>query len=288
MKAPRFAILLSAVAGLSAAGIANAGNYNNDFSVGLNGITLTQSGDPPAASINAGSLRLTDAINSQQNSAYVPDLDPGMAVQTVRAAMMFSTAAGTCCGPTPPNGPADGVAIAFGQHSGAGTFGEEGPGGFNGLVISLDLWDNGDDEVAPSIDVKVNDVLVAGGSNTTVSPFTAGQFQLLEMFIDNNGTLDLRLGGQDVFVDLPTGFVPEVGDRFAFGARTGGANAVQRIDDLAIATIVPEPASLTVLGGVMTGLLVRRRNGRRWRPSHHAQRMLSPSCWQETLAFSQR
>ena len=153
------------------------------------------------------------------------------------------------------------MAIAFGQHSGAGTFGEEGPVGFNGLVISFDLWDNGPPAEAPAIDVKVNDVLVAGGSNTTVSPFTAGQFQLLEMFIDNNGTLDLRLGGQDVFVDLLTGFVPEVGDRFAFGARTGGANAVQRIDDIAIATIVPEPASLTLLGGVMTGLLVRRRNG---------------------------
>lgn len=104
---------------------------------------------------------------------------------------------------------------------------------------------------------------VPGGRNTTVSPFTAGQFQLLELFIDNNGVLDMRLGGQDVFVDLPAGFVPEVGDRFAFGARTGGANAVQRIDDIAIATIVPEPASLTLLGGVMTGLLVRRRNGRR-------------------------
>lgn len=243
MKASRSLIRLAAVAGVSAAGFANAGTYSNDFSAGLNGITLTQSGDPPGASINAGSLMLTDAVNSQQNSAYLPDLDPGIAVQTVRAAMMFSTSEGTCCGPTPPNGPADGVSIAFGQHSGAGAFGEEGPAGFNGLVISLDIWDNEDAEVAPSIDVKVNDVLVAGGSNTTVSPFTAGQFQLLELFIDNNGALDLRLGGQNVFVDLPTGFVPEVGDRFAFGARTGGANAVQRIDDIAIATIVvPEPA----------------------------------------------
>lgn len=258
MKASRSLVLLAAVAGLSAAEFANAGTYSNDFSAGLNGITLTQD-LVPGPSINNGSLMLTDAVNSQQNSAYLPDLDPGIAVQTVRAAMMFSTAAGTCCGPTPPNGPADGVSITFGQHSGAGTFGEEGPVGFNGLVISLDLWDNEDTEVAPSIDVRVNGVDVPGGSNTTVSPFTAGQFQLLELFMDNNGTLDLRLGGQDVFVELPTGFVPEVGDRFAFGARTGGANAVQRIDDLAIATIVPEPAAWLL---VLCGLPALLRRGR--------------------------
>ena len=257
----RIAAITAGAALTSAAGIAQAQTYTNDFSGGLNGITLTKSdlpvGDPnPGADIEGGTLRLTQAVNSQQNSAFLPQLNPGQAIQSFRASFDHSIAEGTCCGATPPNGPADGFSFAFGPTA-SGTFGEEGPA--TGLVISFDTWDNDDApgaQEAPQIDIKVNGATI-GTSET--SPFTAGAMVPVLVSLDPDGTLDMSYGGTLIFDELVTGFTPAVGDLFSFGARTGGANEVARIDNLSITTVVPEPATLGLLGVGALGLLARRR-----------------------------
>ena len=120
-KSWRVAAITAGAAITSAAGITQAATYNNDFSAGLNGITLTQNvlgpGEPnPGADVEGGTLRLTQAVNSQQNSAFLPDLDVGQAIQSFRASFDYSIAAGTCCGPTPSERPRRRVLLRLRPH----------------------------------------------------------------------------------------------------------------------------------------------------------------------------
>lgn len=56
--------------------------------------------------------------------------------------------------------------------------------------------------------------------------------------------LTLRVDGVSIFTNLPTpGFVPDIGHRFVFGARTGGLDQEVRLDNILIVT-----------GGVLTPL----------------------------------
>jgi hypothetical protein len=49
------------------------------------------------------------------------------------------------------------------------------------------------------------------------------------------GKLSLTYGGVPIFNDLATpGFILQPGDRYGFGARTGGATEVCTVDDVAI------------------------------------------------------
>ena len=243
---------------LTVAAGARAGTYVEDFSDGVaNQFSLNgMQGDPPnrvfmPAEVSSGSLRLTGALNSWQATAILADLDPGFAVPRFTAS--FSLAIGPGTAP-----PADGLSFNFGQLSNTSDFGEEGPGGFNGLTIAADVYDNGGGE-APAVDVKVNDAVVAGGHLAT-NPYTNGAFVPVTVNLDADGTLDLTVAGNALFSNLQTGFVPEAGDRFGWGARTGGLNAETRIDDININTdAVPEPAAIGVLGLGSFGLLVRRR-----------------------------
>lgn len=252
-KSWRLAAVTAGAALSAAAGVAEAASYSNDFSAGLGGITTTMD-LTPGADVEGGTLRMTQAVNSQQNSAYLPNLDPGLAISSFRAAFDYSITEGTCCGPTPPNGPADGFSFALSPQS-SGTFGEEGPA--QGLVVSFDTWDNGPPAEAPQIDLKVNNVVVA--TNAT-SPFTAGQTVPVVITLNPDGTLNMTLSGNPIFTAVPTGYTPAANDLFSFGARTGGANEVVRIDNLSVSTVpVPEPTTLGILGIGAVGLLARRR-----------------------------
>jgi hypothetical protein len=240
-------------AGLIGAASARGASYTNDFSSGLGGITTTTDSVGFGPDINAGSLRLTQAVNSLQNSAILPDLNPGGTIRSFQA--WFDLA----IGPGTPQ-PADGLSFVFGQLNGTENFGEEGPGGFNGLTVSFDTYDNGVGvPEAPAIDVKLNDAVVAGGHSTR-NPYTNGLFVPVLATLDPDGTLDLSVDGTPVFTNLATGFAPQPGDRFGFGARTGGSNAEHRIDNLSITTVVPEPSAAAVAG--FAGLFALRRQRR--------------------------
>lgn len=132
--------------------------------------------------------------------------------------------------------PADGFSIYFGPDLGGAVFGEEGPEGAPGLVISFDTFDNGGGE-APAIEVKY------GGASIGRVRFTAGNIQSdtfsnVSIKLKSNGTLDLSYKGAVVFSNLYIpGFTPGAG-RFAFGARTGASFSNHWIDDLSITTTV--------------------------------------------------
>lgn len=235
-----------ATAALVASGVC-AGTFNSDFSNPAQpGVTLTvgqrANGDPSPA-IAGGVLALTYAEGSLSGSAFLADLDGGQPIAGFDMTFRVRIGGGT-------SDPADGMSVYFGPEDLAslGTaFGEEGPEGGTGLVISFDTFNNGDNE-APAIDVKY------GGNLIARVPYTAGNlqsdtFSQVRITVKSNGTLDMTYKGQTVFSNLFLPGYTHAAGRFAFGARTGGAWSNHWIDDLSITTT---PAGAATLPTVLT------------------------------------
>ena len=94
--------------------------------------------------------------------------------------------------------------------------------------------------------MRVNGTTVPGGfvakavDATGVTSTRTRHFFEVDWRIDTG--LTLRVDGVAIFTNLATpGFVPAAGDRFVFGARTGGLDEEMRLDNIAIFT-----------GGVLT------------------------------------
>lgn len=197
---------------------------------------------------NSGVLHLTDAVNGQGGTFIVPDLNSNAPIKaiTIYFAMLVS-------GGTAP--PADGFSFTWASSNDipAGiVLGEDGTG--NGLIVSFDIFDNGNETPpAPSIDLRYKGALVA----TVQLPYqqieTGGNFADTYLRIDGNGFADLQYNGMVIFnhVKLPN-YTALAGGEFAWGARTGGLNENQWIDNIEIATtvgLVPVPISFTTTGG---------------------------------------
>ncbi len=243
--------LLRAATAALVASTAFAGSFTSDFSNPAQpGITLVggsrANGDPYPA-ISNGVLALTYAEGGLTGSAFLDDLDAGQSVGAFTLNFKLRIGGGT-------SDPADGLSIYFGPDALSTAFGEQGPDGALGLVISFDTYDNGGGE-APAIDVFY------GGNSVGHVPFTAGNlqsdtFSAVSVTLKSNGTLDLTYKGQVVYSNLYIpGYTPGPG-RFSFGARTGGSYSNHWIDDLSIVTtqagapvgptVGTPPASLTV------------------------------------------
>ncbi len=176
-----------------------------------------------------GALHLTDAVNGQGGGIVVTNIDSG-AVNgfTLHAKVLVGG------GSTPP---ADGFSIVWGNDVPTdNAFGEDGAG--SGLVVSFDIYDNGNETPpAPSIDARWKGQLVG----TVHMPYqqieTGDQWTDLYIRVESDGTLDVQYKGMVLFnnVQLP-GFAPLTDAAFGIGARTGGLNENQWIDDLQIAT----------------------------------------------------
>jgi hypothetical protein len=194
-----------------------------------------------------GALHLTDAINSQGGTIEVADFNNGEAVSAFTAHFKLLVDGGTAP-------PADGFSFVWANDFASGTiFGEDGTG--SGLIISYDIYDNGNETPpAPSIDVKYNGTLVSTVHLTYQQMETGPNFADFNLRVEPDGTLDLQIGGKVVFnnVQLP-GYTPLTNGVFAIGARTGGLNINQWIDDLQIATtttvIGPTIDSITLQNG---------------------------------------
>ena len=192
----------------------------------INGSASVSNGD--------GILHLTDAVNSLGGSIIIPDFDNGQSVNGFTAHFKLLVGGGT----TPP---ADGLSFVWVSDLPAGTvFGEDGSG--TGLIISFDIYDNGtaanpETPPAPSIDVVYKGKLAATVHMPYTQMETGTEFADFYLRVEPDGTLDLQYKGLVIFnnVQVP-GFVPMAGASFAIGARTGGLNDNQWIDNLEIAT----------------------------------------------------
>jgi hypothetical protein len=251
-------VLAAWLAAGGALGSAYAGTYTNDFSTAsMTGLTFNggvrDDGVSPYPAIENGHLSIVHAENSKQGTVILDDLDPAKAIESFKMNFKLRIGGGSST-------PADGLAIFFGQVDGTANFGEEGPTIENGLTIAFDIYDNGGGE-APAIDIKANNVVI-GHFARTIQEITSDAFTDVAIELKRNGTLSLSYKGQQLYnnIFLP-GYAPAAGDRFAIGARTGGLNANQWIDDLGINTVeaVPTapsftapPASVTVAEGAST------------------------------------
>lgn len=210
-----------------------AGTFTSDFSnPNQTGFTLNGGTRPDGTTaypaIENGYLALTYNENSQQASIVLDDLDGGAAIESFTANFKLQIGPGS-------GNAADGTSFSFGPDvTSASIFGEEGLG--NGIIVAFDIYDNGSAE-APAIEVKYGGAVVARQAYLKAEMVT-GTSEPVTIQLNRSGTLNLSWKGAPVFqnVILP-GFAPTPG-QFAIGARTGGENAHQRVDDLQVTTQV--------------------------------------------------
>ena len=198
------------------------------------------------ARISGGFLRLTDSAAGQMGSLVIQDFAGGEPVRNFRAAFRVSLRDGT------PH-PADGFSFNFGTVP-ENAFGEEGIA--DGLVVSFDTWDNGPGDRAPGITVKYNGtplatVATAEPRNPNAEPpgtlppptdpntgrpmtlTTGPDFAPVEIFLSNDGKLEVWYKGVRVLTGVATGYTPRTGG-FGLGARTGDPFTTHWVDDLVI------------------------------------------------------
>ncbi len=196
---------------------------------------------------DSGSLSLTTADNGKAGAMILAAPRGDAAVDSMTAAFALRIGPGT-------DVPADGFSFNWASDLPDGTFGEDGAG--TGLTIAFDIFDNGGGE-GPSIDVKWNGTVLAS-KHMTIAEMALAQFAETVVHLESDGTVDVIYAGEVVHnnVKLP-GFTALAGGRFGFGARTGGLNAAQVVDDLRITTTVftgpvvftKQPANAIVLVG---------------------------------------
>ncbi len=177
---------------------------------------------------NTGVLKLTVAENGQLGTFLIDDLDNGKAVSGFTATFKARVGGGTST-------PADGFSFVWANDlDPASGFGEDGAG--SGLTVSFDIYDNGGGE-APAMDVRFGGQDVASKKVPITKIETGDNFVDVAIRVESDGTFDLVYNGEVIYYNLPLpNFTPMANGVFAFGARTGGLNENQWIDNLAIST----------------------------------------------------
>jgi hypothetical protein len=149
------------------------------------------------------------------------------------------------------------MSFSFGQNIPDNTFSPAENGAGNGLRVSFDSWDNGGGE-APAIETFIGSKSqaiahfagsrrLAEADSYVIDPDTGDPADVFtgDEFVDvkvslKGGKFNLEYKGLKIFTDLELDFKPVAGARFAFGARTGGANNNHWIDDVTITTFAVE------------------------------------------------
>ncbi len=223
--------LLTAVVTSACALAASAGTFTSDFSnPGQAGFTLNGGTRPdgvtPYPVIADGYLALTYNENSQQASIILDDLDGGNAIEAFTFNFKLQIGPGS-------GNAADGFSFSFGPDITSGSnFGEEGTG--TGIIVAFDIYDNGGAE-APAIEAKYGGNVLAT-AKFTKAEMVSSQFEDVSIQLTRSGALNVTYKGAPVFRNLILPDFAPVAGQFGLGARTGGENAHQRIDDLSVTT----------------------------------------------------
>jgi len=232
-----------------------AGTFSNNFNTdptqnGSGAVTVDGAAKWVDTGGGTGYISITDAINSLNGLMTVPDFDNGEVVGGFTATFKLAIKDGT-------GNPADGFSFNWASDlpASAGSVSEEGGG--TGLTVAFDIYDNGGGE-APSVDIKVGGTTIAQKKMTKAEIMTTG---FGNGFADvrikyEAGLLDVDYKGVSVFASLPAGVPPQTAAVFGFGARTGGENANQWIDDLNITTVPPTVPTVTTFRSNAKGFIV--------------------------------
>jgi len=175
------------------------------------------------AYIEDGILKLTLAENGQ-SSSYVIDNPVGATPVTDFVATWNMRVGGGSARP------ADGFSFSAAPDVVDDVFGEDGSG--SGLTVSFDIYDNGGGE-APAIDIYYTGQLIATRKFDFSVLETGDSFVPVGVRMNRAGTLDLYYDTTAVYrgLILP-GYTPLQTARFGWGARTGGENENQWMDDV--------------------------------------------------------
>ena len=246
---PRLVASIICMVSLGLKTTAVAGQYEATFDSFADGATnLSPSGELFSNQLGTATkvvdasrkeLQLTaDGIGSTFSAFRLPDLDPGNGVCAFSAKWNAAIV-----GESPL---ADGLSFNFGPLGNAGSFftntSNPNENGFGiGLAVGLITYDGN----TSGYYVRVNGAVVPGGF-VDKPDADWGQLNPTRHFFEVDWHyftgLTLRVDGMAIFTNLPTpGFVPDIGHRFVFGARTGGFDQQVLMDNI-----------LVVTGGVLT------------------------------------
>lgn len=186
------------------------------------------------ASVTGGVAQLVPASTSQQGSLVVNNFTGSAGVTLFDVS--FDVFTGNAANPADP---ADGYCFAWGAVS--GSFGEDGPAGFTGLVVSFDYYVNAG-EPGREVTVKWNGTQIG---SVLYDAYTASTVPV-HIRMRHGGYLDIWHNGNRLFtgLELP-GFPALTGvasPSWGFGARTGGSTGKVTLDNL---VITPQAVSVS-------------------------------------------
>ena len=215
-----------------------------------------------------GVLHITDAVNSQQGGFYWDPFGP-TTIKGFALSFNLRIGEGTCCNGTRY---ADGMSMSFANDLGdLSTFAaEEGTG--TGVIVSFDTWDNNGTDTAPSLEVRsggntdanakgfqsfegiregnrayAGPLVIDPGTGEPMSMWTeGGAYAAFRMELAKDGTMNVSYKGVEILTGIQTGYVPMLGAKFLFSARTGGANENAWIKDLVIEEIYADAVEITL------------------------------------------
>jgi hypothetical protein len=205
-------------------------NFENGIPAGTSLRGTAQIGTDNAS---GHALHLTDAVNSQQGSFVVSDLDQGAVVRSFDA-QFDALLGGSTSDPSGPH--ADGLCFTWAADLPAGSFGEGGSD--TGLTIIFEAYDNNTSIPGPGINVKYQGVIVASQPLPLSVLETYPNFVPVYIRLSPGGLLTVVCDSQFVWNNLP---IPGLaggmaGASFGWGARTGSFNDNFWIDNVRLAT----------------------------------------------------
>ncbi len=176
--------------------------------------------------VQDGVLKLTLNQNSAAGSIVVNELTPGVAVDQFTATYKVHIGDGS-------GNPADGMSFNFANDLPDAATGATAAEGGVGTGLSVGFHFYNDD----FIEVKLGGTQIL---QVTTPVYGVADWVDVTIHMDPDGTLDMTWGSVVIADNFPTDYTPVTG-RFGIFARTGGENANQWIDDLAIQVTEPGP-----------------------------------------------